>query len=397
MKCLLAAVALSLPGTVPAAATSVAFPIAQDPAPEKQDKPDGIPECKEMKKTASGLEYGVLKKGRDEATPGPDDVVEVHYTGWLLDGKKFDSSRDRGEVFTTPVSDVVKGWIEGLQLMTPGARFKFVIPPELGYGADGAGGGLIPPNSTLVFDVELLKIATMPKFRPAGKEQKELAGGVKYEVVKVGTGKQVDGKLALAFRYAVFNKEGRLLECTEQTKHKMSGSIDTLPFPFMKELAPLCKVGDIVRLEVPQSALQRGREDTVWELELLGATPLPEMPKFREPDATKVVTTQSGLMYEVIEPGTGASPKATDTVSALYTGWFLDGKVFDSAHQRGAPSEFSLTAMIKGWTEGLQLMKVGGKFLFKIPGALAYGPAGRPGSIPPDATLVFLVELVEVK
>jgi FKBP-type peptidyl-prolyl cis-trans isomerase FklB len=110
-----------------------------------------------------------------------------------------------------------------------------------------------------------------------------------------------------------------------------------------------------------------------------------------------VITTVSGLQYTVLKEGTGKSPKATDTVVCHYEGFLTNGTVFDSSIQRGEPAAFPLNGVIAGWTEGLQLMKEGGKNRFFIPYHLAYGEAGAAGSIPPYAALIFDVELIEVK
>jgi len=106
--------------------------------------------------TASDLQYEVLKEGKGKK-PAAGDRVEVHYRGTLIDGTEFDSSYKRNQSITFPLNSVIKGWTEGLQLMTEGSKYKFYIPPELAYGEKGASQD-IPPNATLIFEVELIKV-----------------------------------------------------------------------------------------------------------------------------------------------------------------------------------------------------------------------------------------------
>ena len=114
--------------------------------------------------------------------------------------------------------------------------------------------------------------------------------------------------------------------------------------------------------------------------------------------AGEMITTASGLKYQVLKHGDGTvSPKATDTVKVHYEGKLLDGTVFDSSIARGQPISFPLNAVIPGWTEGLQLMKVGDKFKFEIPANLAYGANSPSPAIPPNSTLVFEVELLGIE
>lgn len=119
--------------------------------------------------------------------------------------------------------------------------------------------------------------------------------------------------------------------------------------------------------------------------------------KFLEENKKKenVKVTASGLQYQIVQEGTGKQPKATDKVTVHYTGKLLDGTVFDSSVQRGEPIEFGLNQVIPGWTEGVQLMKEGGKIILYIPSELGYGDRDM-GQIPPGSTLIFEVELIKV-
>jgi peptidylprolyl isomerase len=255
------------------------------PPPDPNDIPapaDVAAPPADAEKTASGLASKVLQKGTGAEKPSAEDLVKVHYTGWMTSGKMFDSSVKRGEPASFPLNRVIKGWTEGLQLMVVGEKRRFWIPAELAYGDTPRRPG--GPAGMLIFDVELLSI-TKPPVVPADVK------------------------------------------------------------------AP---------------------------------------PK----DAKK---TKSGLAYKVLTKGKGKDhPKETSTVEVHYSGWTTDGKMFDSSVMRGQPAEFPLNQVIKGWTEGVQLMVVGEKTRFWIPGAMAYGDTpSRPGA--PAGMLVFDIELLSIK
>lgn len=120
--------------------------------------------------------------------------------------------------------------------------------------------------------------------------------------------------------------------------------------------------------------------------------------KFLEDNKAKpgVITTASGLQYIVITEGKGPKPKATDKVSVHYTGTLIDGKEFDSSVKRGTPAEFPVNGVIPGWSEALQLMNVGSKYKLFIPSSIGYGASGAGQAIPPNATLIFEVELLKI-
>jgi FKBP-type peptidyl-prolyl cis-trans isomerase len=377
-----------------------------------QDKPKAsdIPADKEVVTTASGLKYSVLVAGKEGKHPKTGDKVKVHYTGWLVDGTKFDSSRDRGAPTTFTVGQVVQGWNEALALMTVGARWKLTIPPALGYGERGSP-PVIPANATLIFDVELLDIRfapVLPTFHPCdAAAQKTTPTGLKYEVLAEGAGESPAPTETAELKYAFWNTKGELVDCSAKNEQTLKARAVDLALPFMKEAFALLKPGARIRFEVKPElgfgdkavgpALP-ANSTTIWEIELVRVVkPLP-VPEFSMPDEAKVKTTASGLKYEVIAEGdaAGASPKMGERVKVHYAGWLPDGTLFDSSYQRGEETVFPLGGVIAGWNEGLALMKPGATYKFVIPPALAYGKRGAPPKIAPDATLVFLITLVKI-
>lgn len=233
--------------------------------------------------TSSPLQYTEIEPGSgSQAKPG--DVVSVHYTGSLPDGTVFDSSHSRHEpiAFVLGRGQVIRGWDEGIAMMKQGGKATLIIPPELGYGAKGAG-DMIPPNATLHFDVELVGI---------------------------------------------------------------------------QEGAP----------EAPQPV-------------------------------DSYTSTTSGLQYFDLKTGSGAEARKGQQAVVHYTGWLTDGTSFDSSLNRGEPFTFPIGGgrVIKGWDEGVVSMKIGGKRQLRIPAELGYGARGAGGVIPPNATLVFEVDLLDLK
>jgi peptidylprolyl isomerase len=222
-----------------------------------------------VQKTASGVKYADIVAGTG-ATPGSSDWVTCEFTATLQDGTIIGSSRLRGAPATIPLTELAKevpGWAEGMSTMKVGGTREIIVPPELAYGAQGAG-GVIPPDATLVFIVDML---------------------------------------------------------------------DTKP-------APKVEMADLV-------------------------------------------------------VGTGAEATVGKSVSVNYTGTLTNGVVFDSSFKRNEPFTLTLGAgqVIPGWEQGLEGMKVGGTRVLTIPAELAYGSQGAGNLIPPDSTLIFQIELIDVK
>ena len=359
----------------------------------------------DAEKTASGLASKVLTKGSGSQHPSAADTVTVHYSGWTTDGNLFDSSVKRGEPASFPLNGVIKGWTEGVQLMVEGEKRRFWIPANLAYGENPGGGR---PGGLLVFDVELIAIKRAPKppelVAPADAQKVE--PGVMLKTVSKGSGTtSPKGSDMVSVHLTLWSPQGELLQTTRDQreaklpldKFRIGGLTQAIQTMVAGEKKVVWIPGKIAfGPNPPPGAPEDG---LVVEAELLSfteAVPPPPTPSDVAAAPADAKKTDSGLASLVLAKGTGKEhPKASDTVSVHYTGWTTDGKLFDSSVVRGEPSSFGLRQVIKGWTEGVQLMVVGEKRRFWIPADLAYGenpPGGAPGG-----TLVFDIELLEIQ
>ena len=342
-------------------------------------------------KTESGLASKVLQAGNGDKKPTAADTVTVHYSGWTTDGKLFDSSVQRGEPTSFPLGGVIAGWTEGLQLMAVGEKRRFWIPEDLAYGPVVAGSGR--PGGMLVFDVELIDIKEAPK-PPADTEKS--AAGVAYKITKEGKGEKAGAGKVVTFHFTGKTMEGQVVQDSRTEPSPPTVPLDKLP-PELGELFSDMKAGEQRKSWLPEARIPGGF--IVADLELISfkdAPPAPAVPEDVAAAPADAKKTESGIAHKVLTEGKGGEkPKAADTVKVHYTGWTTDGKMFDSSITRGEPAEFPLSGVIKGWTEGVQLMVPGEKRRFWIPEGLAYGPA-VPGSGRPGGMLVFDIELLEI-
>jgi FKBP-type peptidyl-prolyl cis-trans isomerase len=242
----------------------------------------------------------------------------------------------------------------------------------------------------------------------APADAKTTATGLKIKVIKAGTGKvhPKDGD-RVSVHYSGWTKDGKMFDSSVARGAPTTFGVNDV-IPGWTEALKLMVAGETSRLWIPGKLAYGDRPqmggapsgDLTFDVELLEITEAPKPPATPEdvkapPAAAK--KTPSGLAYRVLKAGTGkAHPTATSRVSVHYSGWSTDGKMFDSSVARGEPSTFGLNQVIPGWTEGVQLMVVGEKTRFWIPGKLAYGDTPkRPGA--PAGMLVFDIELLNIQ
>jgi FKBP-type peptidyl-prolyl cis-trans isomerase len=266
--------------------------------------------------TVEGIYYTVSELGQGrKALPG--DYVTVHYTGTLLDGSKFDSSKDRNSPFSFQIGTnrVIQGWEKGIPLFPVGGKGTLYLPSSLAYG-ERAVGGKIPANSPLIFEIEMLDVLPAEVYMQKMQE--------------------------------------------EQARQQ-------------KEAEALAKV----QVEKDKSIIA----------------------EYAAAKGLKITTTASGLSYVMEREGEGDRVKIGQRATVHYAGFLLDGTKFDASYDRNEPFtlQVGVGQVIAGWDEGLQLLSKGAKARFFLPSTLAYGSRGAGGVIPPNAVLIFDVEVLEIQ
>lgn len=361
-------------------------------------------------KTASGLEYTITTKGNGKKAQA-GDKVKVHYTGKLLNDTVFDSSVKRGQPyeFKLGAGQVIKGWDEAIQLLQVGDKATLKIPANLAYG--DRSNGMIPANSTLIFDVELMDVVEgVKQWVTKSKDTIKTASGLKYIIIqKNDAGAKIEKGNKVKFHFSGYFKDGKLFESTHDKGQPIeikAGAGQLLPG--WDEGLLLLKKGEKAKLFIPYTLgcgeegrppLIPGKSDLVFDIEIIDVT-VPVKPAAYNVAGLTPVKTASGLEYYVVNKSTNPLQAAAGkTVKVHYTGYLADGSIFDSSIERGEPIEFPLGQgyVIPGWEEGIALMNVGDKLRLVIPYYLAYGEQGRPPVIPAKADLTFDVELIEVK
>ena len=356
--------------------------------------------------TESGIKVTDYVVG-EGPSPEQGDREVVHYTGRLLDGEEFDSSHSRGKPFEFVLASgsVIKGWDEGVASMKVGGKRTLTIPPELAYGSRDR--GKIPANSTLVFDIELLDIVK-PFIDPdffikADTLQSE--SGLRVIDHKVGP-----GSVPVKGDRVVVHYTGKL-----ENGEKFDSSYDrNVPFEFAigmgqvirgwEEGISTMRMGGKRTLIIPPELGYGDRaagkippgSTLIFNIELLSIKEPIIDPDFSLPGNEE--RFDSGLTMITHVAGEGARPSAGDKVTVHYRLLLSSGDVVDSSYDRGQPFSFvvGVGKVIKGWDEALQQMSKGQKSSLIIPPEIGYGERGAGGVIPPNATLIFEVELLDI-
>lgn len=390
--------------------------------------------------TESGIYIIPISNGKGRC-PEQGEKVEVNYEVYLLDGTKVGSSFDQNEKFSFVLGEgyAIPGWEEVVPMMHQGDKVRAVIPYEMAYAEHDMGN--VKPYSNLVYDIELLNITTKEEqARQAEQQMKDLKAKSEKDFAQYVKENKITNhtESGLYYKFETDNEgvtptEGstaRVKFCARIMGGNELGSSDKLGDYYdivygqgtvlrgLEEGIGLMSVGDKAQFVLPYGlaygenpyGLIPAYSNLIFDVEMLDILSAEEanlsrtekarqeFDKYLADNEIKAEKRDSGLVYVCNRKGSGACAAAGQTITVHYTGRLMDGRVFDSSVERGEPIDFVLGEgrVIKGWDEGVALMKKGEKATLVIPFDMAYG-SRQMGMIPPYSNLVFDIEIIDIK
>lgn len=358
----------------------------------------------------NGLRYRVITPGNGPV-PAGDEIFKTKFAFWNAaepTGSVIDCDGwGQGPLISTP-DRVQLQFIKPLQgSLKKGAVIAVEVPAALGPNASRDLPGLREGEASL-WRLEVLAIVprpTLPEYVAIDAAQaKTTPSGLRYQLLSAGEGQSPTEDQSFKLQYTFYTAEGVALDSSlNPGNNAIVGKTGEMALNFLRELPPMMAPGAVVLADVPIAEVfgQRppaelsGQTTCTWRLELEKVLVPMDIPEFKQLDDT-AVTLPSGLRIQTLVAGTGAKPRADQRAMVHYAGWLTDGKNFDSSFSRGEPTTFGVTQVIPGWQEGLQEMRLGESALMYIPSDLAYGPGGAGADIPPNADLIFFVQLIDV-
>ena len=388
--------------------TADAAPTEEEPGEVADEGPPPEFADADYETTESGLQIAIIEAGDGEPAE-EGKIVLVHYTGKLADGTTFDSSVG-GEPIRFPLGQgrVIDGWEEGIAMLKVGDRALMVVPPELAYGPGGTGG--IPPNATLYFEVELVEVLEGGPAAPvsvAEDDYETTNSGLQVYVVEEGTGDAPEEGQPVRIDFTAWFTDGSRLDSTIDAGQPLVFALGTEQlFPGLSEAVSTMRVGGQSQFIIP-SDLAFGETgtggippnaDLIFLIDLLELLPpAPEAPV--EVDEDDYVADDAGFLIADIEEGSGDPAEAGDVAEFHVTGWLEeDGSRILSSYDQVEPILLPVASgqALPGWDAGLTGMREGGIRQVIVPPELGFGETGAGDVVPPNATMIWLIELVSL-
>jgi len=340
--------------------------------------------------------------------PRSGDYLLVHYTGYLQNNYLFDSSIQNGEPlgFNLGVGQVIKGWDEALRRSPEGSKIQVVVYPEAGYGNQSV--GKIPANSTLFFEIELIKVIAQTPIEPyniKNQKIKKLSNGIRYAFVNQVDGIKPDTNYIVTIHFTGYLPDGTIFDTSilnGEPEKFVVGSPEIIAG--INLAVQNMSKGSKARFFIPYklafgkdgySTLIPPKTDVIFDIEMLDIKE-PQVIAPYQPHCDSIAL-DSGVYYFPIEATEGMKPKQGEIVSIHYSGYYEDGTLFDSSIKRDQPVMFMIgeNHIIPGLEKAILHMSPGDKIRVFIPWQQAYGEEGNPPIIPPKTNLIFDIHLLD--